>query len=71
MSVRRGEQHGKRAFFPCGNWALRPIHTEDVPGVARPNPLFVLLRRVVLRSCTARAPLVHGNSWQLLSVDWP
>ena len=29
---------------------LRPIYTEDVPGVI----LFVLLRRVILRSCTAR-----------------
>jgi len=57
----------------------RPSYTEDVPGVARRNPLYVLLGRVILRSCTAR----HGNSWaqenrqrivlgcfwQLLSVD--
>jgi len=28
-------------------------YTENVPGVAMRNPLFVLMRRVILRSCTA------------------
>jgi len=39
--------------------ALRSIYTEEFPGVAAHDSLFVLLRRVILRSCTAR----HGNSW--------
>jgi len=39
------------------NCKQRPTYPEDVPGVARRNPLFVLLHRV--RSCTAR----HDNSW--------
>jgi len=29
---------------------LRPIYTENESGVARRNPLFVILRRVILRS---------------------
>jgi len=42
-----------------GQTANLQFYTEDVPGVARGDPLFVLLRRVILRSCTAW----HGNSW--------
>ena len=38
---------------------LRPIHTEELPGVAAHDSSFVSSRRVILRSCTAR----HGNSW--------
>jgi len=38
---------------------LRPIYTEELPGVAAHDSLFILLRRVILRSCTAW----HGNSW--------
>jgi len=36
----------------------RPIYTEDVPGVAGRNPLFVLLRRVI----------VPGSARQLLGA---
>ena len=32
---------------------LRPIYTEEFLGVAAHDSLFVLLRRVILRSCTA------------------
>jgi len=35
------------SFRRCLYVFLRPIYTEDVPGVARRNPLFV-----ILRSCT-------------------
>jgi len=39
--------------------ALRPIYTEELPGVAAHDSLFVSLRWVILRSCTAR----NGKSW--------
>jgi len=59
----------------------RPIYTEELPGVAAHDSLCVLLRRVILYSCTARQGnswawlnkqrIVRGYSWQLFSVDWP
>jgi len=60
---------------------LRPIYTEELPGVAAYDSLFVLLRPGVAVPSRARAPnyptqqnkqrIVRGYSWQLLSVDWP
>jgi len=57
------------------------MYTEELPGVAAHNSLFVLLRPGVAVSNRARAQnyltqhnkqrIVHGYSWQLLSVEWP
>jgi len=59
---------------------LRSIYT-DVPGVAARDSLFVLLRPGVAVPSRARAQkypkqqnkqrITPGNSWHILSVDWP
>jgi len=36
------------------NVTLRPIYTDELPGSAAHDSLFVLLRGVILRLCTAR-----------------
>jgi len=41
--------------FCCKLFALRPIYTEDVPGVAAHDSLFVLLRPGVAVPSRARA----------------
>jgi len=59
--------------------SLRPIYTEELPGVAAHDSLFVLLRPGVAEPCTStelpdaikQTRIVRGYSWQLLSVDWP
>ena len=60
---------------------LRPIYTEKLPGVAAHDSLFVLLRPRVAVPSRARAQnypmqqnkqrISSGNSWHVLSVDWP
>jgi len=59
--------------------ALRPIYTEELPGVAAHDSLFVLLRPGVAEPSRARAQnypaqkkqrIAPGNSWQALSADW-
>jgi len=52
-----GNQHLLHLGSHSGQSTLRTC--QELPGVAAHDPLFVLLRRVILRSCTAR----HGNSW--------
>jgi len=57
---------------------LRPIYTEELPGVAAHDFLFVLLRPEVAAQSRARAQnyptqqnkqrIMRGYSWQLLSV---
>ena len=59
--------------------ALRPTSTEELPGVAAHDSLFVLLRpgvAVPSRARTQNYPtqqnkqrIVRGYSWQLFSVD--
>jgi len=59
--------------------SLRPIYTEELPGVAAHDSLFVLLRPGVAEPCTSaelpdaikQTRIVRGYSWQLLSVDLP
>jgi len=51
---RNRESKRMRALIAGGrSSALRPIYTEELPEVTAHDSLFILLRRVILRSCTA------------------
>jgi len=51
--------NGARTILLKQDEKLRQIYTEELPGVAAHDSLFILLRRVILRSCASR----RGNSW--------